>query len=127
MTKITIEKSDQWMYNFYTDKNDGEIWGSPDKFCNYCGMDVNTVYSYIINCLKEAKLLPEDYKLICCYCDTLKEYGLLELESGLNQIFYIKKNDVLSITFRFRDNDNDEEIVYFNIHDFAKIRGKRYG
>jgi len=125
MTKITIEKSDQWMYNFYVDENDREIWDSPEKFCDYCQMDLNNVYSYIINCLKEAKLLPEDYKLICCYCEVLKEFGLLGLEKGLNQLFYNEKNDVFIISFSFKDNDSNEEIVHFHIHDFSKLRGQR--
>ena len=41
--------------------------------CEVCGSCLNQCYNYIIDCLKEAELLPENFKRMCCTCYTIKE------------------------------------------------------
>ena len=37
--------------------------------CEVCEKEyLSPTYVYIIDCLREADLLPDDYKLICCEC-----------------------------------------------------------
>jgi len=37
--------------------------------CESCEEEsLSPTYVYIINCLKEANLLPKDYRLLCCFC-----------------------------------------------------------
>jgi len=45
-------------------------WGE----CEVCGSLLNTIYTYIIDCLEEADLLPENFKRLCCMCYLIKEY-----------------------------------------------------
>lgn len=42
--------------------------------CEICGSYLNKVYIYIINCLKDAGLLPENFMKLCCFCYIIKEY-----------------------------------------------------
>jgi len=38
-------------------------------YCEECGGSfLSPTYVYIIDCLKEAGLLPESYKKLCCFC-----------------------------------------------------------
>lgn len=40
-----------------------------DKHCDVCGIkNLNIGYVEIIDKLKEAKLIPDDYPLLCCMC-----------------------------------------------------------
>jgi len=44
------------------------------ELCEICrNYNLDKVYVYIIECLREANLLPEDYKKICCSCFIIKE------------------------------------------------------
>ncbi len=127
MTVIEIEKNDHWCYNFYLDKADPDIWKSAQKCCNYCGGEINKVYSYIINNLREANLLVEDYKLICCYCQVLQKFGLLELKEYLSMITYSEPKDILAISFLSTKKEILKDpgwltgYVFFFIHDYSKI------
>lgn len=48
-------------------KDSGMYWGIHKK-CFLCGFLLDTIYCYIWNKLKEASLLPEKLKPLCCSC-----------------------------------------------------------
>ncbi len=122
---IEIEKEDYWCYQFFTYRSDSDIWRSAQKYCSYCGREIVKIYSYIIDNLREANLLPEDYKLICCYCQTLQKCGLMELNKHLNMIDYNTSKDILIISFALpiKERIMKREYIFFYIHDFSKIGG----
>ena len=68
--EIDISLHDKWNFNFdILDKDlDHDLWDIERKQCCYCEVHVDKAYSYIIDCLKEAGLLPDDYKKLCCFC-----------------------------------------------------------
>ncbi len=118
MTKITIHKADNWLFDFQIDRRDTEITSTPRESCEYCHcVTLDKVYVYIINCLREAGLLPEDYKLICCYCKVLIEFGLRDLQSHLNSIQYFASINVLRIKFNFFGTES----FTFDVYDFKKL------
>ena len=119
MTKIDIVKYDGWCYDFYMDGNDASVWNTPRKNCSYCKMVLNKAYCYIIENLREAGLLPDDYKLICCYCKILLKVGLIGLKNSVNNFAYHQTTDELEINFNF-GNKSKTEIITFTIHDFHK-------
>lgn len=41
---------------------------TPCCYCTYCGKTINSIYTYIIKTLERKKLLPDDFKPVCCYC-----------------------------------------------------------
>jgi len=56
-----------------------------DDRCD-CDRHLHSAYVYIIDCLKEAKLLPQSYKMMCCFCHLLACVGFEipeEWEGGL--------------------------------------------
>lgn len=125
MSKIDIQKIDHWLYNFFTDRIDEEIYNTGKELCYYCGeAGIDKIYSYIINCLKEAKLLSQDYKVICCYCKILQKFGLIELSKNLTGFFYHRYIDVLSVNFGFNKNTINEECLTINVHDYSKWEEK---
>ena len=127
MTIIHIGREDLWCYNFFTSKSDPDIWNAPQRNCSCCNVHLSVVYSYIIDNLKEAKLLPEDYKEICCYCHTLQKFGLIGLKDYLSAIIYSISTDILTISFFTTSSIVDgikeriKKQVNFYVHDYSKI------
>lgn len=120
MSLIRIKKEDNWCYRFDSNAPFYTL-NTRTARCSYCGLYLDFVYISIIDDLKEAKLLPEDYKLICCYCDVLVKFGLIELRKDLTSFFYDHKDDILGISFIFSSGFNTRHRVYFYIHDFKKV------
>ncbi len=122
MTIIHIIREDLWCYNFFTSKSDPDIWNTPQRNCSCCNIHLTVVYSYIIDNLKEAKLLPEDYKEICCYCHTLQKFGLIGLKDYSSAISYSISTDILTISFALPQKERilKKEFVYFCFHDYSK-------
>ena len=61
------------------DKDDLEKYYN--VLCEVCdGEYLSPTYVYIINVLREADLLPEDYKLVCCRCYNKKYPDLVKKE-----------------------------------------------
>ena len=84
--------------------------------CGYCKIiNLDRVYSYIIDMLKEADLLDEDYKEICCYCDLLRKFGLEDLRNHLNNITYIESTDILFLNF-----NKQQSFFPVRIHNYSK-------
>ena len=98
---IRINLKNMWSYEFDTD--DYEMLVQDTRRCSYCE-DVwfDTVYCYIIDCLKEAGLLHEDFEEICCCCLVLKRFGLMDLRRKLIGFTYIEKEDYLLIESSYR-------------------------
>ena len=120
--EITIKEQDQWNFNFYCDDN--VIWNRPSQNCDYCCCALQKGYSFIIECLKEAGLLPDDYIPICCYCYVLQRTGLLHLRKDLVGFLYKTELDILRISFDFDSNENrwgPDVRIYFYIHDYSKV------
>ena len=122
MNGLKIRSYDQWSFSFRAD----DYGGIPVGFqsCDYCRVTaLDRVYVYIINSLKEAGLLDENYKLICCFCAVLKEFGLLDIKDRLNRIIYDDILDTLIIRFMFRDSEirDSESYVCFYVHGYLKI------
>lgn len=73
--KITIIKCNRVIYDFLLDIN---IYYSNETLefyrklgvgnCSICSESLSRKYIYIINSLKKTKLLPKDYKILCCAC-----------------------------------------------------------
>lgn len=130
MEEIDINVFNEW--NFHFDVRDRDFWEIEHKRCHYCKVYIDRAYSYIIECLKEANLLDENYEQVCCYCKVLKEYGLLDLYKDMSTFLYDKENDVLIIEFSFRERinsirlENSKSIIwhrlYFKIHDYSKVK-----
>ena len=120
--EIKMENEDHWNFSLYAD--DYEIWDRSLQQCEHCGMNLQKPYSYIIDCLDEAGLLPEDYKQICCYCYVLQKFGLLELNHDLISLIYIESLDILKIYFSFEIEDgvyDSKDKFCFRIHDYSKL------
>jgi len=122
MHDIGIGSADYWIFNFST--CDVEIQDTKQQYCSYCDTRVHRAYSFIIESLKEAKLLPDDYKQMCCYCAVLQEFGLMDLRKDLCNFFYDNNIDILKIYFAFEANKNEidwDNRYCFTIHDFSKV------
>jgi len=116
MGTIYIDRSSYWNFHF---KEDDEIKHyQSHHICGYCSATVDPTYCYIIDCLKEAGLIPQDYKYMCCYCRVLKEIGILEWRCNLNRFIYNPLDDVLTMLFSKR---NEDSVLYFKIHEFSKL------
>lgn len=121
--RITITNYDCWNTNFHT--NDNEIHSISPQHCEYCGFAINRGYSFIIDNLKEAGLLVEDYKKICCYCYLLMDYGLMDIRKYLQGVHYNKVSDILHIDFSFEKDGaviTHDDILCFAIHDYKKLK-----
>lgn len=73
------------LYSYNTDRlfllNFGGFNGESicDVMCEICEEEaLSPTYVYIINCLKEANLLPKDYKLLCCWCYIDEQRGYVD-------------------------------------------------
>ena len=56
---------------YYNDDEleNGKFKKRSNRLCEVCNYEpLSPTYVYIIDCLREADLLPDDYKLICCEC-----------------------------------------------------------
>ena len=86
-------------------------------------MRVDRRYSYIIDSLKEAGYLDEDYKEICCYCKVLEKFGLLDIREDLHGFCYQEDSDVLLLDLCVPETVGGE-IKWFDveiaIHEFSK-------
>jgi len=131
--KITIALFNQW--NFFFDINNADFYDINHlerEQCYHCGHYLDKVYSYIINCLKEANFLDKNYKEVCCQCKVLENFGLLDLNSNMSHFLYNIENDILIIEFSFPQNINDIKLgddelliwhrIYFSIHDYSKVK-----
>ena len=125
MAGINIRQDDQWNFNF--DSPYTGYWLLPRHHCHYCGIGINRTYSYIIDSLKEAGYLDEDYKEICCYCKVLEKFGLLHVRDDLQRLFYIKEKDIMVVYFSFDNMYNSESKNYVvrtdydvRIHNYSK-------
>jgi len=57
----------------WTTSFDADFFNIGDDDCEICGDYIlDDIYVYIINCLKEANLLPEGFKKRCCECYVIK-------------------------------------------------------
>ena len=111
MLKISLEYG--WWFKFYSDRE--EVYAYSVKRCPHCrAMFLDPVYCYIIDMLKEANLLDENFEEICCTCAVLRYFGLLDKVSELTEFQYDKEEDILFILF-------GEKITQIRIHDFSKI------
>ncbi len=65
--KITIEKQNNsfFYYGLYNIPTDS---GYYDLLCEECDRPLDSRYAYIVKTLEDHKLLPVDFKLLCCYC-----------------------------------------------------------
>lgn len=117
MIEIEIKKNKFWQYYFKTSNVDNEIYNTKEEQCYYCNLYLNKIYFYILNCLREAGLLPKDYKPLCCYCKVLIEFDLLYLRQSLSMVHYITELDIFVLSFIFGAKE-----LNVNIHDFKKIR-----
>lgn len=132
MGEIEINLQDQWNFEFST--FDGEVLCTERGNCYYCNCYLHSAYTYIIERLKEADLLDKDYKLICCYCKILENFGLLDLRDNVSGFRYDSDTDILSITFsfleitkiepkaRFSNSIGKWHYFYFYIHDYSKVK-----
>ena len=121
MAGINIRQDDQWNFNF--DSPYTGYWLLPRHHCHYCGIGINRTYSYIIDSLKEAGYLDEDYKEICCYCKVLEKFGLLDFKKDLNGFCYKEDLDILLLDLCL-PKIVGEEVEWCNvdiaIHEFSK-------
>lgn len=121
MAGINIRQDDQWNFNFESPYTG--YWILPRHHCHYCGIGVDRTYSYIIDSLKEAGYLDEDYKEICCYCKVLEKFGLLDFKKDLNGFCYKEDLDILLVDLCLSKTVNGE-IEWHNldiaIHEFSK-------
>lgn len=76
---------------FRLDEEDNDVYKFGEKErCNYCGSILDTSYVNIIEKLKENGLLSENYKKMCCICNTMrdvtiKDYRIQYQEIGGNE------------------------------------------
>jgi len=73
--KIFITKTDS--SSWYIFGAIGKTTITPHKRCSHCDYYVYLPYIYIIDKLKDAGLLPEDYPYLCCNCYK-KDNGAIE-------------------------------------------------
>ena len=119
MKDIFLTVKSHWIFDF----NDGNnsIFAKKELKCSYCDtIPLDRIYAYIIENLREADLLPEDYKPICCYCYVLEKFGLLDLVENVEFFRYNKAKDIFRIYLSFRDDNGAIKDVYFYIHDYSK-------
>lgn len=130
--EIDIRLHNEWNFNFdILDQDlDQDFWDVERKQCCYCKVHVDKAYSYIIDCLKKANLLDENYKQICCYCKVLEIFGLLDLYKNMGTLIYDEEDDILILEFVFSEltggTANNKQVfyhvLYFNIHDYSKVK-----
>lgn len=120
--EIYIDVEDYWNFKFDNVYClDDPINCTEIHKCYYCDSTyLDKIYYFIINSLKEAGLLNKDYKLICCYCNVLKEFGLLHIREYLQGFYYYEDIDALRIIFCF----DYMEIYSYDVmvHDYKKLR-----
>ena len=117
MSKINIEVKNGWNYCFST--SDYENFVRRNKPCPICGSTtLSGIYCYIIDSLKEAGLLHEDFEETCCCCLVLKKFGLTELRDRLKGFYHHTTGDCLVIRF-YNGIMYDDDVV--RIHDWSKI------
>jgi len=77
MRDIVIENNNNSLGFFYGFEFTDEVgtieydWSTTyfeQALCDGCGEFVEDEYVYIIKALKSAKLIPADFKLLCCVC-----------------------------------------------------------
>jgi len=130
MGKIDIEVYDEWNFKFTGEKHGKSVNSIEYQVCGYCKFTpLDKTYLYIINSLKEAGLLNESYKPICCYCKVLNRFGLSDLRNELNNLSYYILDDILCIRFSSyavgKNNYNRSikwENVDVRIHDWSKVK-----
>ena len=121
MIELKILSTNQWNFSFELDDRHELHIEHMLCTCNYCKVTrLDPVYVYIINSLQEGGLLDENYKLICCFCAVLKEFGLLDLINDLVRLTYDDVLDILILKFMFCER-GDIYYVRFYIHDYSKI------
>ena len=122
MEIIKIKIKDHWSFSFGI--GDEDILCERNLRCTYClNVALDQAYSYIIERLDEAGLLPDDFKPACCYCYVLERFGLLDLGKKLRGFVYSKEYDILYVLLSFNKIEKnymsavDSEI---RIHDYSK-------
>lgn len=92
-------------------------FGYGDEFkCEHCEMALDISYCSIMNLLKEAKLLPEDFKHLCCTCYFFDRVGLLDIESEFDGWMY-GVEDSLVLDYWMEDVG---EMFSIRVHDYKK-------
>ena len=132
MGEIEIKRDSYWSFRFKTPDYDSKLlWDISnvgEHHCNYCKyIPLDNAYIYIIKSLKEAGLLDKNYRLICCYCKLLKEFGLLHIRKNLQGLRYLKEEDIMLIWFSLDNMYNSESKSYaiktnydVRIYDYSK-------
>lgn len=116
MDRIKIILKDQWNYDFDTGDHELLLWEGPN--CFYCNTKLDGVYSYIIYQLDNAGLLPDDFKPACCYCYTLRKFGLINLKDHLVRFEYKEEEDILLISVPVSYKEITPEYKAIKWHEF---------
>lgn len=85
--KIEIEKV-AGVYNFFNTSYYPELCEEDLVHCSkaWCETVLSKAYVYILRKLKEAKLLPENYSLLCCNCYEIFNYWRFKKEIAKRNI-----------------------------------------
>lgn len=127
MQKIRIYLENKWSFCF--DLDDQKTFPI-SRICPYCKKTpLNSAYCHIIDNLKDAGLLDENYKEICCLCLVLKRFGLEYLRHRLTGFLYSKDSDDLLIQFYHKQMPlgiypKEKDLptrIRIRIHDFSKV------
>ena len=124
MEKIRIRIKNRWNYSFDTDNVEALIHSG--RRCPSCEETwLDPVYCHIVDSLKEAGLLHEDFKEMCCCCLVLKHFGMMDLRKKLLNFHYVREDDYLLADFCSRTKSSDiKRLSYMfqiRIHDWSKI------
>ena len=118
---IRVKVRNEWNYEFYVDED--ETLMHDNRLCPYCRSTyLDSVYCYIIDNLKEAGLLHEDFEEICCCCLILQHFGLMDLRDKLIGFVYSEKLDYLLIEFNCWEMAGKESILDIYIRNWSKIK-----
>lgn len=116
MGELIIKEAYGWQYKISSSAVYEDIYSCKTRYCYYCGIGLNKIYSYIIDCLKEAELLIENYEQMCCYCNVLSKVGLIDLRNFLGRVNYIIETDLLVLIFNYT-----AYTIEFRIHNFREL------
>lgn len=120
--RIKILVRNQWDFNY--DIDDRDVLLEKGLECIYCDSELDSVYSYIINKLDEAGLLPLYYEPVCCYCYVLEKFGLLDFADDLEGFIYDKESDVLKVMLTASIVEKNILLNFFDleirIHEYSK-------
>ncbi len=125
---MRIIKNENEVYTFNYNENEEkgysvivENCGRECLRCEICNELVECGYCYIIRTLSKHNLLPQNHKIICCFCDVLQKYGLIDLRENLYKIsysgslYYPNGFDFISIIFKFYKDENIYYPEYYEV------------